>query len=82
VFVKGVLRAMFQPRADKVTRRWRKLLTWSFVTSTFSSLIRMTMSVKVRWAGNVARVEFNNNACRLFVEMPGEMIPFGRPSCT
>jgi hypothetical protein len=57
VFEDRVLRRIFGPKRDEVTRVWRKLLNEELHKLYSSpSIIRMIKSRKMRWAGNVARM--------------------------
>jgi hypothetical protein len=57
VFVKRVLRRIFRPKRDEAIGDWRKLHDEELHNLYSSpSIIRMTMSRKMRLAGHVARV--------------------------
>jgi hypothetical protein len=45
------------------------------------SKIRIIKSMRMRWAGHVARMEENRNAFRLSVGKPEGKRPLGRPRC-
>jgi hypothetical protein len=45
-----------------------------------SSIIRMIKSMRMRWAGHVARMGENRNLYKLFVGKPEGNSPLGRPS--
>jgi hypothetical protein len=52
-----VLRRIFGPKRDEVTGDWRKLNNEELHNShTPPSIIRMTTSSRMRWAGNLARI--------------------------
>jgi hypothetical protein len=53
----------------------------SFITCTLHQayIIRMIKSMRMRWAGYVARVEEKRNPYRILVGMPEEKRPLGRP---
>jgi hypothetical protein len=57
VFEKRVLRRIFGPKRDKMTREWRKLHNEE-LHNLYSSpdIIRQVKSRRMRWAGHVARV--------------------------
>jgi hypothetical protein len=57
VFENRVLRKIFGPRRDEVTREWRKLHNEE-LHNLYSSpnIIRQVKSRRVRWAGHVARM--------------------------
>jgi hypothetical protein len=75
VFENRVLRRISGPKRDEVTGGWRKL------HNLYSSpnIIRMIKSMRMRWAGHVARMEKNRNACRILVGKPEGKRPLGRP---
>jgi hypothetical protein len=57
VFENGVLRRIFGPKRDEVTGGWRKLHEELHNLCSSPSLIRMTKSRRMRWAGHVAQME-------------------------
>jgi hypothetical protein len=80
VFEKKVLRRIFRPKRDEVTRGWRKLHNEELRDLYSSpSIIRIIESKRVRWAGNVARMGEKRNAYRLLTEKPEGKRPLGRP---
>jgi hypothetical protein len=66
-----VLRRIFGPRRDEVTRDWRKLHNEE-LHNLYSSpnVIRMIKSRRMRWAGYVARMRTKRNAYRILVKKP------------
>jgi hypothetical protein len=57
VFENKLLRRVFGPKRDEVTGGWRKLHNEELRDLYCSpSIIRIIMSRRMRWAGNVARV--------------------------
>jgi hypothetical protein len=80
VFNNRVLRRIFGPKGDKVTRRWRKLHNVE-LRSLYSlpSIIRIIKSRWIRRAGHVARMGEKGIAYRLFVGKPEGKRPLGRP---
>jgi hypothetical protein len=63
VFQNRVLRRIFGPKSDEVTRGWRKLHNvepHNFYSS--PSIIRMIKSRRMRWAGHAARLGEKRNA--------------------
>jgi len=57
VFENMVLRRIFGPRRDEVTREWRRLLNEELNDSYFSpNIVRVIKSRKMRWIGHVARM--------------------------
>jgi hypothetical protein len=63
-----VLRRIFRPRGDEVTGDWRKLHNEE-LHNLYSSpnIIRMIMSMRMRWAGHVAGMGETRNAYRILV---------------
>jgi hypothetical protein len=59
-----VLRRIFGPKRDEVTGGWRKVHISS------PSIIRMTESRRMRWAGHVARMGEKRNAYWILVGKP------------
>jgi hypothetical protein len=57
VFENRVLRRIFGTRGDEVTGDWRKLHKEELHNLYFSpNIIRMIKSMRMRWAGNAARI--------------------------
>jgi hypothetical protein len=64
----------------EVTGEWRKLHNEELRDLYSSpSIIRITMSRRMRWAGHVARMGVKRNACRLLMGKPEGKRPLGRP---
>jgi hypothetical protein len=80
VFEKRVLRKIFAPKRDEVTGEWRKLHNEE-LRDVYSSpsIIRISKSRRMRWAGHVARSGEKRNAYRLLVGKPEGNGPLGRP---
>jgi hypothetical protein len=75
-----VLRRIFGPKRDDVTGEWRKLHNEELRDLYSSpSIIRITKSRRMRWAGHVARMGEKRNAYRLLVGKPEGKRPLGRP---
>jgi hypothetical protein len=71
VFENRVLRRIFGPKRNEVTAEWRKLHNKELHDLYSSpSIIRITKSRRMRWAGHVARMEEKRNAYRLSVGKP------------
>jgi hypothetical protein len=68
VFEKRVLRRIFGPKRDGVTGDWRKLHNGE-LHNLYSSpnIIRMIKSMRMRWAGHVARMGETRNVRRILV---------------
>jgi hypothetical protein len=80
VFENTVLRRIFGPKGDKVTREWRKLHNEELRNLYSSpSIIRITKSRRMRWSGHVARMGEKRNVYRLLVGKPEGKRPLGRP---
>jgi hypothetical protein len=56
VFENRVLRRIFGPKRDEVTREWRKLHDLYYS----SNIIRMIKSRRMRWESHVAHMEMIN----------------------
>jgi hypothetical protein len=81
VFENRVLRRIFGPKKD-VTGEWRKLHNEELHDLYASaSIIRITKSRRMKWAGNVAPMGEKQNAYRLLVGKPEGKRPVGRPKC-
>jgi hypothetical protein len=80
VFENRVLRRIFGPRRDEVTRTWKKLHNEELRELYPSpSIIRMITSRSMRWAGHVTRIGKKRNAYSLLVGKPDGKKPLGRP---
>jgi hypothetical protein len=80
VFENRVLRRIFRPKRDEVTREWRKLHNEELRDLYSSpSKIRIIKSRMMRWAGHVTRMGEKRNACRLFMGKPEGKRPLGGP---
>jgi hypothetical protein len=77
MFENRVLRIIFGPKRDEVTRGWRKLHNeepHNFYSS--PSIVRMITSRRMRWAGHMARMDEMRNAR---MGEPEGKRPLGRP---
>jgi hypothetical protein len=80
VFENRVLRRIFGPKRDEVTREWRKLHNKELHDLySLPSIIRIIKSRRMRWAGHVARMGEKRNAYRLLVGKPEGKRPLGSP---
>jgi hypothetical protein len=71
VFENRVLRRIFGPKRDEVTGEWRKLYEEELHDEYSSpSIIRISKSKRMSWAGHVARMVEKRNAYRLLVGKP------------
>jgi len=71
VFENKVLRRIFGPRRDEVTREWRRLHNEE-LNDLYSSpnIVRVIKSRAMRWAGHVARMGEERGVYRFLVEKP------------
>jgi hypothetical protein len=80
VFENRVLRRIFGPKKDEVTREWKKLHNEELRDLYSSpSIIRIIKLRRMRWVGHVARMEEKRNAYRLLAGKPEGKRPLGRP---
>ena len=79
MFENWVLRRIFWPKRDAVTKGWRKRHKEQF-NDLYASLniIRVIKPRIKRWAGHVARMGERRSACRVFVGKPEGKRPLGR----
>jgi hypothetical protein len=70
VFENRVLRKIFGPKRDEVTRDWRKL---------HPDIIRQVKSRRMRWAGHVARMGEERKVYKVLVRKPEGKRSLGRP---
>jgi len=81
VFENRVLRRIFGPKRDEVTREWRKLHNEE-VNDLYSSLnIILVIKSRMRWAGHVACIGEKRGIYRVLVGKPKGKRPLGRPRC-
>ena len=80
MFENMVLRRIFGPRRDEVTREWRRLHNEE-QNDLYSSpnIVRVIKSRRMRWAGHVARVGEDREAYRALVGKPEGKRPLGGP---
>ena len=80
VFENMVLRKIFGPKTDEVTREWRKLHNEK-LNGLYSSpnIVRMKKSRRVRWAGHVARMGERRGVHRVLVGKPEGKRPLRDP---
>jgi hypothetical protein len=80
VFDKRVLRRIFGSKRDEVGGEWRKLHNEELHDLYSSpSIFRIIKAMRMRWAGQVARMGEKRNAYRLFVGRLEGRRPLGRP---
>jgi hypothetical protein len=79
VFENRVLRRIFGPKRDEVTREWRKLHSEELHNLYSSpSIIRQIKSRRMRWAGNVARMREERKVYKVLMGKPEGKRPLGR----
>ena len=81
VFENRVLRRIFGPKRDEVTREWRKLHNEEFNDLySLPNIIRAIKSRRMRWARHVVRMEEGRGVYRVLVRKPARKRPPRRPS--
>jgi hypothetical protein len=80
VFENWVLREIFEPERDEVTRKWRQLHNEE-INDLYSSpnIARVIKSRRMRWAGHVERTRERRSVYRVLVGKPEEKSPPRRP---
>jgi hypothetical protein len=80
VFENRVLRGIFGPKRDGVTREWRRLHNEE-LNDLYPSpnIIRVIKSRRMRWAVHVAHMGEGRGAYRVLVGRPEGRKPLGRP---
>jgi hypothetical protein len=80
VFKNRVLRRMFGPKRDEVTREWRQLHNEELHDLYSSSTIVRVIKLRgMRWAGHVARMGEGRGVYKSLVGKPERNRPLGRP---
>jgi hypothetical protein len=75
-----VLRSIFGPKGEKVGGVWRRLHNVELHNLYASpNVIRMITSMRMRWAGHVARMGEMKNVYRILVGKPEVKRPSRRP---
>jgi hypothetical protein len=83
VFECRVLRRIFRPKRDEVTREWRKLHNEELHDLYCSPhIIRVIESSIMRWAGHVGRMGEKRGTYRVLVGKHEGKSPLGRPRHT
>jgi len=74
-----VLRSIFWPERDKVTGEWRKLHNEEINCLYSSTNVIRVIKSRMRWAGNVARMEERRGVYRVLVGKPEGQRLIGSP---
>jgi hypothetical protein len=74
-----VLRRIFGPKRDKVTRKWRKLHNELNNLYSLPIIFQVIKSRRMRWVGHIACVGKRRVVYRVLVEKPEGKGPLGRP---
>jgi len=69
-FEKSVLRSIFGPKRDEVTREWRKLHEELNDLYSSPNTVRVIKSRRMRWAGHAARMGEGRGVYRVLVGTP------------
>jgi len=80
MFKNKVLRRIFGPKRDEVTREWRELHNVE-LNDLYSSpnMFQVIKSRRIRWAGHVARMGEKRGVYRILAGKPEGKRQFGRP---
>ena len=80
MFENRVLRRIFGPRRDGVRGEWRRLHNEE-LNDLYSSpnIVRVIKSIRMRWAGHVARMGEERGVYSVLVGKPEGRRPLGRP---
>ena len=80
MFENMVLRRIFVPRRDEVTREWRRLHNGELNDLYCSpNIVRVIKSRRMSWAEHVARMGEERGVYRVLVGKPEGRRPLGRP---
>ena len=79
MFENKVLRRIFGPKRDEVTREWRKLYNGEINDFYFSPNIVRVIKSRTRWAEQVARMGERRQVYRVLVGKHEGKKPLGRP---
>jgi hypothetical protein len=80
VFENRVLRRIFGPKRNEVTREWRKLHTEKLhILYSSPNIITQVKSRRLRWVEHVASMGEEGNVYRVLMGKPEGKRPHGRP---
>jgi len=77
-FENRALRRIFGPKRDEVTGKWRKLYNEELYMYCSLNIVRVT-KLRMKWAGNVARMWTRRGAYKVLVGKHERKRPLGRP---
>jgi len=80
LFENRVLRSIFGPEREEVTREWGKLHKEGLNDLYSSPNIARVIKSRMRWTGHVARMGEKRSLCGALVGKPEGKSPLGRPS--
>ena len=78
VFQKMVTRQTFGPKSND-NGEWRRFHNEEFHSLYRSPIVRVIKSIRLRWAGHVARMEEGRSAFKILTDEPTGKRPLGRP---
>ena len=82
MFENKVLRRIFEPRRDEVTREWRRLNNEELNDlSSSPNIVRVIKSRRMRWAGHMVHMGEERGVYRVLVGKPEGKRPLERPRC-
>ena len=79
VFENRVLRGIFGAKRGEITGEWRKLHNEELNNLYSYSNIAQVIKSRMRWTGNVARMEERRGVHKVLVGKPEGKRPLGRP---
>ena len=80
MFENRVLRKVFGPKRDEMTREWRKLHNEKLKDRySLPNIVRVVKSRRMRWAGHVARMGDDRGVHKMLVGKPEGQRPLPRP---
>ena len=81
LFENRMLRRIFGPKRDEVTREWRKLHNEELNDQYCSPNIVWVINLRMRWAGHVARMGERRDVYRVFAGKPDGTKRLGKTRC-
>jgi hypothetical protein len=75
-----VLRRIFGPRKEEIRKEWRELHNEELNhLYSLPNIVWVIKSIRMRWAGRIARMGERNGVCRVLVGNTEGKRPLGRP---